>query len=49
LAAKVVILHITSIPQHKFLWELQVPEKHSSQNSWNCQKFHLSRCCKHNK
>ena len=40
---------ITLIPQHKFLQELQVSEKQSSQNTWICQKFHLSWCCKHNK
>ena len=39
----------TLIPQHKFLQELQVSEKQSSQNTWICQKFHLSWCCKHNK
>ena len=33
----------------QFLVELQVPEKQSSQNTWICQKFHLSWCCKHNK
>ena len=32
----------TLIPQHKFLQELQVSEKQSSQNTWICQKFHLS-------
>ena len=37
------------IPQHKFLQELQVSEKQSSQNTWICQKFHLSWCCEHNK
>jgi len=26
-----------------------VSEKQSSQNTWICQKFHLSWCCKHNK
>ena len=34
--------YITLIPQHKFLQELQVSEKQSSQNTWICQKFHLS-------
>ena len=34
------------IPQHKFLWKLQVSEQQSSQNTWICQKFHLSWCCK---
>ena len=37
------------IPQHKFMRELQVSEKQSSQNTWICQKFHLSWCCKHKK
>ena len=36
------ILYNTLIPQHKFLQELQVSEKQSSQNTWICQKFHLS-------
>ena len=35
-------LFFTLIPQHKFLQELQVSEKQSSQNTWICQKFHLS-------
>jgi len=26
-----------------------VSEKQSSRNTWICQKFHLSWCCKHNK
>jgi len=26
-----------------------VSEKQSSQNTWICQNFHLSWCCKHNK
>ena len=34
--------YIALIPQHKFLQELQVSEKQSSQNTWICQKFHLS-------
>ena len=34
------------IPQYKFLWELQMSEKQSSQNTWIRQKFYLSWCCK---
>ena len=33
------MVYLTLIPQHKLLWELQVSEKQSSQNTWICQKF----------
>ena len=35
-------LYLALIPQHKFLWDLQVSKKQTSQNTWIYQKFHLS-------
>ena len=44
MGTKTCDLRITLIPQRKIFKKVQVPEKQSFQDTWWCQKDHLTWC-----